>query len=370
MKGNDYRLLDQKLCALASSIEANLLLYVNPQNLDQQRQKFFEELANGNEYNPIFSYVSRNPLYSYFSISPTFETYRKELSALRQNLYDETLDLIFDKKIVDLFDRMELIRSAGTENFSNNSEKYYGKPTLKLISLAREILSKEIEPEETNVSFPQAEKMISDSLKKSKLKYKVVPRESSASLCSVNVRTKEIFLSPTAFFAESEIRRLIVHEIRGHIFRYENGLLQPYKLFARGLSKETLCTEEGIAVVLEEKEGINVDVQLREYAGRVLAVHYASRKNFYETFLEVAKFFPKEAAFTLAARAKRGTFRQDEPGAFTKDILYLKGKVVVKKFLKKNNIEDLYFGRYSVYDVPLVKDVSGLVKPKYLPVLK
>lgn len=367
MKGVDYLLIDQKLCMLANSIEANLLSYINPQNLAQQKQKFFEELEKGGEYNPNFSYVPRNPLYGYFSMSPTFATYKRELNGLRESLRGDALDLIFDKKILDLSDRMELIRSAGTENFTNNSEKYYGRPTLKLLSLAREILSKEPVQEVKNVPFAAAAKMIEAELKKARLNYAVVPREFSATVCSVNVRTKQVFLNPSVLFSANDIRRLVVHEIQGHIFRYENGLLQPYSLFARGLSRETLCTEEGIAVTLEEMEGLNVDAQLMEYAGRVMAVHYASRKSFYQTFSELLKFFPKESAFDLTVRAKRGTSRQSGPGAFTKDILYLRGKIVVGKFLKKNSIEDLYFGRYSVYDFPLVRDVPGLVKPKYLP---
>jgi uncharacterized protein (TIGR02421 family) len=302
-------------------------------------------------------------------MSPTFSTYKKELNELRWSLRDEALDLIFDRKIIDLSDRMELIRSAGTENFTNNSEKYYGHPTLKLLSLARKVLSNNILPEVKNIPFQEAAKIIQSELKKSNLDYKIVARESSATACSVNVRTKQIFLNPSILFSETDMKRLLVHEIQGHVFRYENGLLQPYSLFARGLSRETLCTEEGISVVLEEMQGINVDSQLREYAGRVLAVNFASRKSFYETFNELIKFFSKESAFNLTVRAKRGTFRQDAPGAFTKDILYLRGKIVVNKFLQTNSIDDLYFGRYSTYDFSLVKDVQGLVQPKYLPSL-
>ena len=162
------------------------------------------------------------------------------------------------------------------------------------------------------------------------------------------------------------MKRLIAHEIEGHVYRYENGLLQPYSVFSRGLSKESLETDEGLAIVVEQKEKLNADNQLREYAGRVLAVDIASKKNFYETFKSLVNHFSKEDAFTITLRVKRGLHKQSEPGAFTKDALYLKGFLAVSKFLEDHDMRQLYYGRYSVYDAPLVMDVDGLVKPKYL----
>ncbi len=367
VKFYDYKLIDQKVCILSSSIEANLLSYINPTNLEQQQKKFFEAIQNDLEYNPSFTYLSKNPIYSYFSLSHSFSTYKKELLALLPLLGEDSLGLIFEKKIEDLLSRIELIRSIATENFSGNAESYYGLVGLNLLHRAKEILSKKPLYEDSKISLDDAKKQIDSFLKKKKLKYKVFFRNPAGSKYAVNINAKLININNNISFSKGELKRLIAHEIEGHVYRYENGFEQPYKIFSKGLSKEMLETEEGVAVTVEMRQGINVDSQLFQYAGRVLAVHLASKNDFFKTFSELRTYFDEEDSFLLTLRAKRGTFHQDRGGAFTKDILYLKGMLVVEDFLKDGKLEDLYYGRYAVSDVPLVKDVDGLKKPKYLP---
>ena len=363
----DYKMLDQKVCQLASATEINILHHINPLNAGEEKKRFFAMVEKGEEYNPRFSYASRNPLYSYFSISPTFETYKKELHELLDELGRDSLGLIFEKKILDLFERMELIRSIATPNFSNNSEEYYGKVGKKLLQFSKELLEKKVKNGGEKITFLKAKSLIESFLKKKNLSYKVVLRESGGSKFSVNIRTKEIFIDKNLQFTDLMVKRLIAHEIEGHAYRYENGSLQPYSVFARGLSKESLETDEGLAIMVEQKEKLNIDAHLREYAGRVFAISVASKKNFFETFNILKNYFSQEEAFTITMRVKRGLHKQSEPGAFTKDAVYLKGFLAVSKFLEEHKIEELYYGRYSVYDAPLVMDVDGLKKPKYLP---
>ncbi len=71
----------------------------------------------------------------------------------------------------------------------------------------------------------------------------------------------------------------------------------------------------------------------------------------------------------MTTRAKRGVENQSLPGGFTKDILYFKGRMLVENFLKEGKLEDLYYGKYSAYDVPIVKKIQGLKKPKFVPKL-
>ncbi|MFA6064322.1 MAG: tyrosine/phenylalanine carboxypeptidase domain-containing protein [archaeon] len=368
MRFFNYTLIDQKICQLAGAIETNLLTYINPQNLGEQKKKFFESLNKNEQYNPVFTYASRNPLYTYFDMNPNFKIYQNELKELIKDLGEDSLGIIFEKKIIDLFERMELVRSVGTENFAGNSESYYGTVDPQTLRRAKELLSKEIVLEEKKIHFDEAKKVIEAFLKKKKLNYKVKQRETeNGAKFSVNIRTKEIFINKDVFFSENTLRRLIAHEIEGHVYRYENGLLQPYGIFSRGLSKETLETEEGLAVYIEQQQKINIDAQLKEYAGRVMAITTASKKSFFETFEEMNKYFSQEDSFTLALRAKRGTWKQDVGSAFTKDALYLKGLLLVEDFLKDQKVETLYHGRYSINDTPLALDIAGLVKPAHLP---
>ncbi|MCX6803974.1 MAG: DUF1704 domain-containing protein [Candidatus Diapherotrites archaeon] len=367
MNSPDYSKIDQKICLLSGSIETNLLAYINPQNSSEERKKFFESIKNGEQYNPQFIYLPRSPIFSYFTMQKAFDTYKNELKEILNELEEDTLGLVFEKKIIDLFDRMEIIRSVGTENFAGNSESYYGAIEASTLKYAKELLNTQKNEEEKPIPLEIAENSIKEFLKSKKLPYKMVPTETQGARFSVNVHTKELYIRKGYSFTQNSLKRFIAHEIEGHIYRYENGSRQPYKIFARGLSKETTETEEGVAVVVEQKEGININSQLREYAGRVIAISTATKHSFFETYTEIKKYFNEDTAFNLTIRAKRGVWKQDKGGAFTKDALYLKGMLAVQKFVQERPIHELYFGRYSTYDTPLVFDIDGLKKPKYLP---
>jgi uncharacterized protein (TIGR02421 family) len=364
----DYRLLDQKIGEVASSVQLNVLFYINPQNLLEEKNKFFEELKKGNEYNPKFIYPSKNPLYSYFSMQPTFETYKKDLTLMLEELNSECLGLLCENKILDILESIELVKSIGTENFSENSSQFYGSVDKNLLKLAKEQLSKRVRKEKVHkLTQNEAKNIILGYFKKKKLNYKIVMRESAGSAFSLEAKNHILYITKDTKFDSGLVKRLIAHEIETHAYRYENGLAQPYSLLAKGTSKRMLETEEGLAVNVEQLKGLQVDSQLKNYAGRVLAISLASKKSFFETYSALTQHFSKEDAFILTRRAKRGTFRNDSPGAFTKDMLYFKGMFTVREFLETHDLEKLYYGKYSVEDVPLVFGVDGLKKPKYLP---
>ncbi len=367
LQKGDYKKLDQKVCQLASSTEAKLLEFISPQNIADEKNNFFEELKKNNKYEPNFIYTVRNPVYGYFNLAPKFNTYKNELKELLSEVREDSIGLIFEKKIIDLFDWIELIKSIGTEDFGNNSENYYGEVEKETLNYAKELITTQTTGEEKQLNFNEAKLIIEDFLIKKKINYKVTEKLTAGAKFSVNTRLKEINIVKNHLFSKQSLKRLIAHEIEAHIYRAENGNLQPYKIFSRGISRETLETEEGLAVYVEQKEEINIAQQLKEYAGRVIAISTAKKKGFYETFEEMRKYFDEEDSFNLTLRAKRGTKDQSKGGTFSKDALYLKGFLKVDEFLKEQSIEKLYYGKYSIYDVPLVFDVDGLKKPKHLP---
>lgn len=365
MKFYNYTVVDQKICQLASAIETNILNYTNPINLFEEKDKFFLMLKKNEIYNPEFIYSKKNPLYNYYSNNSTLTVFKNEMNELFKEIGADSLGLIFERKLLDLFDRIELIKSVGTENFSENSHGYYREITLATKKYAQEIIQKNIDSKKNIISFDESKKIMENALFDRKLKYKVVEKITPGAKVSVNIRTKELMISKQAQLSKNDLLRLIAHEIEGHIYRYENGCTQPYKIFSRGLSKETLKTEEGIAVYIEQQEEINIDEQLKQYAGRVIAIRTAEKHSFFETFEEMKKYFNEEESFNLALRAKRGTFNQEKGGAFYKDSLYLQGYLEVVEFTKDRQLKELYYGRYSINDAPLVFDVDGLKKPKY-----
>lgn len=365
----DYRNLDQKIGEIAASTQLNILFYINPQNLVEEKKFFFEEIAKGNEYNPNFIYPSKNPLFSYFSMKPIFETYKSELRELLQSVGSDYLGLLLENKILDILESIELVKSIGTSNFTENSEQFFGTVDNKLFKLAKERVEKKIpEFHSPKISFDIALKTIKNFLKKKHLNYEIELRDSTSSMFAVDSRAGKLYINKDLNFNADLVKRFIAHEIETHIYRFENGCLQPYSIFSQGTSKRMLETEEGLAVNVELLNGLEVDNSLKQYAGRVVAIYYASKKSFFETYNILKQFFSEEDAFTLTVRAKRGTFKTSESGAFTKDMLYYRGMFLVRDFLKDNPIEDLYYGKCSVEDLHLVRGVDGLKKPTFLPV--
>jgi uncharacterized protein (TIGR02421 family) len=370
MKFIDYKSLDQKIGEIAISTQLNILFYINPQNLDEEKEKFFQELKQGNEYNPKFLYPSKNPLYSYFAMKPTFETYKTELRELLEDIGSDCLGLLYENKILDILENIELVKSIGTPNFFENSKQVYGAVDKKLLKLAKEEINKNIRSKkEKKLSFEETKTRINNFLKRKRLNYKIELRESAGSTFAINPKEKKLSINKNAKFDEGVVKRLLAHEFETHAYRYENGAIQPYAILSQGTSKMTLETEEGLAVNVEKLKRLDVGLQLKTYAGRVLAIDLAGKKSFYQTFKELQKNFSNEEAFTLTLRAKRGTYKTSEAGAFTKDMLYFKGMFKVEKFLKEHDIKELYYGKYSIEDYSLVKGVDGLREPKYLPEL-
>jgi len=363
----DYTKLDQTLFEIAGTLEINLLKFINPQNIEEQKTKFFSAIEKKEQYNPFFSYTPRNPIYSYFSMSPKLETYKTELREMLKDIEHDELGIIFESEIIDLIEKIEMIKSIGTDNFSGNTESYYENISKSELKIAKEILQTKVEEKETPIAFDSATNTIKDFLKKNKLPYTITIREPAGSRFAVINSRKEILINKDTVFTKEMIQRLIAHEIETHIYRYENGLRQPYKILAHGFSRETIETEEGLAVCVEKINGVSSQNQIKEYAGRLLAIQTAQGKSFYETFKEMQNYFDNETAFRLTVRAKRGIKYQDQSGAFFKDAVYFKGMLKVENFLKDRKIDELYYGKYSILDIPLVKSIPGLKKPKYLP---
>jgi uncharacterized protein (TIGR02421 family) len=363
----DYTKLDQKLFEIAGAVETNLIKFINPTNMEQEKIKFFEAIQKGEQYNPNFTYTPTNLLHSYFKINPKLNTFKTELEETLREIERDDLGIIFESEIIDLLEKIELIKSIGTQNFSGNSESYYSGIEKKYARTAKEIVQKQVRENEEVISFEKAIGTIKDFLKKKKLNYNITIREPAGARFAVITSRKEILVNKDTIFTREMIARLIAHEIETHIYRYENGFNQPYKILAHGFSRETTETEEGLAVCIERLKGVSSKTQVKEYAGRVIAISEAEKKNFLDTYMELNKYFDADNSFRLAVRAKRGILNQEKGGAFYKDGLYFKGMLKVEEYLKEHKPSELYYGKYAIDDIPLVKSIPGLKEPKYLP---
>ncbi|PIZ72567.1 hypothetical protein COY07_03055, partial [Candidatus Peregrinibacteria bacterium CG_4_10_14_0_2_um_filter_43_11] len=104
-------------------------------------------------------------------------------------------------------------------------------------------------------------------------------------------------------------------------------------------------------------------------ASSVIGICKAMGGSFSAIYSEVMKYgFDAERAWKVALKAKRGLADTGKPGAFTKDFVYFKGYRMILNFLKHGGqLCDLYYGKINLEDLPLIKKITGLKKPFWLP---
>jgi uncharacterized protein (TIGR02421 family) len=349
---NELKKTDKKL----DNISKRLSFYaINPINVESERKKFFKN----KNYNPIFKY----------------EVYKEDLAKIRDEISNLKTDDSVVGKILEEIKQNYIDKTYLIENRENNklfteySIKNYGTIDKKLIKESKKLLKLKSKKEKSIYTSKQ----IVNKFKIAFLKYGFpwnVKEKEMVSKAAVNTNKKVIYIKKNIMFSENFLKRLIVHEIGTHVARSENGQMQPFLFFKRGLPGY-LKTEEGLAVYNEEINNCSNNSIIKIYAGRVIAVNLALNKSFRETYNELKKYFQKETAFRLTLRAKRGMGDTSKAGALTKDINYLKGYLLIKEFInKKGDISKLYYGKIGIEHIQLVEKIPMIVNPKILPAFR
>lgn len=371
--GINYSIIDNELADIDR--QARLVYHLNPLNLETEKAAFLRD----KKYNPQFVYPDLK-----------FDPFR-----LRERLKsivcdDSVLGGIFKAKRDEILKKLSLVEHIGTDAFSYKSIELFGCPDEVLLTSAREYLKGKparFLSDELNINCEQAVSILEGVLKKYGLvNWKVKVNESMVSDCMAG-KENILFIRKGAMFSDYRIKMLVVHEIETHVLTAENGNLQPYKIFGRGLAGY-LETQEGLAVRNQTMLG-DKDMEFcirktayskaqgflalmeRNYwpALSVLAVSEAFNKSFREVVDFVCNLgFSFDRAFRVAVKVKRGLEDTSLKGAFTKDYLYFKGFEAVKEFESKGgDIKDLYIGKFNLKDLELIRKVPNLVKAKYLP---
>jgi len=347
MSYRDAKKIDTRLANISKKISFYI---VNPINLKEEEKKFYSQKG----YNPQFRY----------------EKYRANLDLLRKKLESLKLDnsvigKILEEKRIRHLKRVLMLKNLGKEEFTACSVYLYGKPSEGLVEKAKMLLATEPNNEKPKrLTTEEVLSLLRDILDKNDLKNWQVIEKDMPAIAAVKPLKRVLMIRKEEEFSQDIIDRLITHEIGTHILRVENGARQPFRIFERGLPGY-LRTEEGLAVINEERNGyLNRNI-LANYAGRVLAVDMAQRAPFVEVFEYLSKYFDAATSFKFTTRAKRGISDTSKPGGLTKDYLYLDGYFAVRGFLENGgDIEDLYYGRIGIEHIPLLKDVPKLKKPR------
>ena len=351
----NYREIDQGLIQIDSKIK--LLYHLRPINLESERKKFLENKKE----NPIFEY----PQLKFDSLELIDQLHKIKID-------NSPLGELFQAKKEEISTKIALIEAIDDHNFSKISEKLFGKTTKedveKASKIVKEISEKNIKADRSIYNSEEAKERFENIFKSYELKnWKVKIKENMVADC-VAGKNNRLFINKDAKFSRERIESLIVHEIETHIITAENGKMQPYELFNRGLA-DYLITQEGLAVYNVEKQRHTPFENGQNAHAHVVAIDKALNGSFIETFDTLIDLgLPEEQAFRSALKAKRGFADTSKKGAFTKDYIYFKGYYQIKEFVKNGGeIKDLYTGKFNINDLEDIKRINGLIKPKLLP---
>lgn len=346
--------LDKSLYRIAKNFE--ILGYINPVNIEQEKKKFFK------------SGFTKNPEFRYKQL-------RLDPHAFKAKMYQLDVDSIEDIHVRQIYvdiikaysDKVEMLSTIGTEKFLYNSLRYFGEPSKKDIANANFLLYCDELPQfedESKLSSEEVTKAFIEEGEKYGFKFKV-GIDSNIPSDAVVINSKQtVLLKKGAVFTPSRINALLNHEIGVHMVTTQNAQLQPLKMLSLGLPKNTF-TQEGLAIMSELKSGCLTISRLKELALRVLAVDSLTQGNDFTTtfrLLKETKSISDEKLYYLVTRVYRG-------GGFTKDFLYLSGfRRILRLESNGINLDNLFLGKTSESYLSLLNELVDrgyLNKPQY-----
>jgi len=319
--------IDANLDKLVKKIE--LLNYINPINIEQEKRNFF-----ASKYNV-------NPSFHYRKID--FDAHR-----LQQQLFSQDIDSIKDddarsfyrEVIYDYSSLIQCIETIGKgDKFYFNSLKSFGTPTEKDVENAKFILHFEDEPYMQEMfpvfSAKEAANYFDEFTKQYEFKFDVKFSTRLSAAAMVQNNTQTLLLKKNHRFSANQLKVLANHEIGVHMVTTFNGREQQLRIFKNGFPRN-VETQEGLAVFSEYMSDCLTLYRLKELSYRVLATDSLRKGfNFCDTFdlLHNQYKLNREEAYNISLRAHRG-------GGFTKDYLYLTGLKKVYTYYKDGHSLD------------------------------
>lgn len=294
--------------------------WVEPLDTVSHREKLTSALAAGRPYAPTFTYA-RDDVGDYLDDLA-------QVKLLAERGLGEPLRGVVNEELTRQFDRAVAIASGVDETYSSTVARIDGLPDRPLVSEAETLLTAALDRSLDSAAEIDAQ-MAAEQLRRALLHIGLsdwtveVSDRMSASM-SVNGPRSLMRVRSDALFDDRQMKRLLVHEVAGHVWRWHSARGQPEPLAGIPLGR-TIPTEEGLALWAEAEHGLLDEETMRVYAARVVAVEHAQRHGLYEVAERIVEFVGPHSAAQIAMRAKRGLIRPSGPGGSTKDWSYLGG---------------------------------------------
>lgn len=348
--------VDEKVCEIDGKIK--LLSYINPQNLAEQKKLFLE--------NPEFS-----PRFFYRKIDLDLEHLRRDLKKIPS--VNHPLFPLFEKKIENIEYKLDLLESVGSDSFQEASERIFGAikpPTYRSALKFLEKGLKNFTPDESEIiEMKDAVMIIEEFLKHHRISHWKISIINDSAVDIQVTKKHTILMRKGTSFRRNRLEALLVHEIGTHVFRFENGRMQPFRIFERGTA-EYLRTEEGLAIWNQNHLQKNLGEKFLTPAFQIIAIYLGQKMSFLDLFHYLKNTYEElsdELLWKLCLKAKRGLTDTKKKQVFTKDSLYFRGNQDIERFIKNDGkVEDLYIGKISIKDLDILKSTPDLKPPKFL----
>jgi len=348
--------VDHHYSKISRNIE--ILNYVNPVNLNQERVNFFKS-----------HYKSEiNFKYKHLTIDPY--QFREKLYKLPVNkIQDVSLQRMYQQCIDAMASKINLISELGTDHFLYNSLICYGEPNeIDMNNSEYLMYAPDFDQGDSVEKYgvDDAKFFFEKSMGEYGFDYKVVESKKIVAGAMVDNVRECILINPYRKWSFMELNALVYHELGVHALTTKNAKLNTLQLLQIGMPGNTE-TQEGLAILNEFQSGNLTLKRIKTLALRNIAIYKMlkgmSFNNLFEFIVE-EYHIDENDAFNLVARVYRG-------GGFTKDHLYLKGFRKALSYIDQGvDISNLYVGKTSFRYLELLDELvdRDLVnKPRFLP---
>lgn len=354
-KYQDLLDIDANVHRIVKNLE--LLAYINPLNIAQERKEFFKSKYT---YKPNFKYRK-------LKLKP-YKLHRMFYSQRLERIEDEDIRSLYKDMIYTYSGLVQCIETISEPNskFYFNSLRFFGTPTEKMVENAKFILH--FQDEELTDAKHQAI-LTTEEAEAYFIKYRdlydfdfsIKTSSAMSAAAMVSNKDRSLILKKGHLYSQHELNVLAHHEIGVHLVTTFNAIEQPLKIFSNGFPNN-VETQEGLAVMSEYMSGNLTLSRLKELAYRVIATDSLIKGySFADTFDLIYSQYKldRDRAFNITLRTHRG-------GGFTKDALYLSGLKKVYDLHQSNaNIDNMLLGKCSLEYDPVIEKMKShhLVAP-------
>ncbi|MBT8269653.1 MAG: DUF1704 domain-containing protein [Flavobacteriaceae bacterium] len=340
--------IDSNLNRLVKKIE--LLNYINPLNIEQEKKQFFSSKYN---YDPKFKY----PKIKFDG----YKLHRLFFSQRLERILDDDIRKLYEDIIYDHSSLIECIETIGQgKRFYYNSLKSFGSPTEQDVDNAQFILRFDDSEFDEDMlplyDVHEAKAYFDEFSKRYDFEFETLFSHHISAAAMVRNNTQTLILRKNHKFSKNQLEVLANHEIGVHLVTSFNACEQPLKIFFNGIPNN-VETQEGLAVYSEYMSGCLTLTRLKELAYRVIAVDTLRRGySFSQTFDLLFNQYKlnRDKAFSITQRVHRG-------GGFTKDHLYLRGLKRIYNYAKSGgDLDTLLIGKMSLEYLDVVKKLQDL----------